>query len=747
MDVQTIECQLCGKRFSPRIGEQFCSPGHARDFFANAARARDRRKTDAKPNSTARHRVMQLLRLPEPDIIPPQARLVHVDYRPTAVIVDHSAPVPVIDLTPIQPQQSFVLQLPVRMPVAMGSPDGQRPDAERLDVAQGLQALVQAFDGAGQVASSEKLLPIGMPPASGISGNDVWCKREIPFEAEPVSSRQPILPNSPDKYRIVDLHLAATVAWYTPRPQMAGARIITQKPLSMPSMATAALNPPREVPGLWWHSSFDCNIIFPLEPFRKNLLPELPPASVGTAKVGTKTGEHAQSLRWEFLHELEEDPTRLQQHNSKAVKPQSGGIHRESVEAWLIPQRPSHPAWQGDLRPFDWAQLIARLADFETSGSHRVMGEGTGRHGSTTRQAAVQLRKRTIPVIGPLLYFWGNQTWLVRGLILAIPALAFIAVKPSLDGSLREPAVLAKAMPPPSSTVVRREPARERQVVMQASPLPMIPVSQQPPVTMAAPVVVPPAEKPVVVPQPQPQTAAPGSRVVEPPKHHPTLVAEPGIQSKKPAQQFPVAKVEPKLNNFDRVLLTRAAVELADDFSYGLDSWESRSNAVQWTYDRTGFIRPRGLALYRPSMNLNDYSVEFLAKIDSSAISWVVRAQDLNNYHVIKLIQRGGGPLPRYAVMRYVVVNGREGPRVEHPLPLNLYKDTLFRIRMNIRGSDFAILVQDSVVDSWSDDRFPTGGVGFFSGLGEEARIRWVQVTYQNDFLGKICAWLAPKAS
>ena len=117
MDVQTIECQLCGKRFSPRIGEQFCSPGHARDFFANAARARDRRKTDAKPNSTARHRVMQLLRLPEPDIIPvipPQARLVHVDYRPTAVIVDHSAPVPVIDLTPIQPQQSFVLQLPVR---------------------------------------------------------------------------------------------------------------------------------------------------------------------------------------------------------------------------------------------------------------------------------------------------------------------------------------------------------------------------------------------------------------------------------------------------------------------------------------------------------------------------------------------------------------------------------------------------------------------------------------------------------
>ena len=128
---------------------------------------------------------------------------------------------------------------------------------------------------------------------------------------------------------------------------------------------------------------------------------------------------------------------------------------------------------------------------------------------------------------------------------------------------------------------MRREPAREH-VVLQASAVPLVP--QPHPATPTAP-------------------AAAVPLAATPPSKRPSLVAEPGI-NKKPIDQSPIAKVEPKLNNFDRMLLTRAAVELAEDFSFGLDSWESRSSAVQWTYDRTGFIRPKGLAVYRPSMNL-----------------------------------------------------------------------------------------------------------------------------------------------
>jgi hypothetical protein len=335
-------------------------------------------------------------------------------------------------------------------------------------------------------------------------------------------------------------------------------------------------------------------------------------------------------------------------------------------------------------------------------------------------------------VLGPLIHFWQTQGWPSRALALSIPILGFIAIKPSLDGSLREPVVLAKEMPRPASTVVRREPAKEL-FVSRGGAVPPPPAG----LPMPTAPTLPPTEPDATPPADEAKPATP-----QKPAQHPKLVPE---RTNKATGNLPIANVEPKLDKFDQMLLSRAAIELADDFSFGLDSWEARSNAVQWTYDATGFVRPHGLALYRPSLNLADYSMEFLAKIDNSAISWVVRAQDLNNYMVVKMVQRGGGPLPRYTIMHYPVINGREGTRIEHPLPLNLYKDTLFRIRMDIRGSNYAVLVQDSVVDSWSDDRLPVGGVGFFTGLGEEARIRWVQVTYQNDLIGKLCAWLAPK--
>ncbi len=396
----------------------------------------------------------------------------------------------------------------------------------------------------------------------------------------------------------------------------------------------------------------------------------------------------------------------------------------DSVAVCVATVKPLNPRWSGDLRKFDWAQLIARLADFEssTAGANPAISEKakaaqaftssvTAKH-KTPRPAQAPLLHR-IPVLGPALAFWDAQSWLVRALVFAIPVLALIALKPSFDGSLSEPVVLAKTMPPPASTVLRRMPSREQAAERGAKPF-------NKPVSSAQGAAAPP-----------PQAEA--SQDSAPPIVKPDL---------------PIATVEPRLTNMDRMLLARAAVELVDDFSFGLDSWDSNSaNSLTWSYDQTGFIRPRGLALFRPSMSLTNYTVEFLAKIDASAVGWAIRAMDHNNYHAVKIVQRGGGPLPRYTIVRYTVVDGREGPRIEHPLPLNLYKDTLFRIRMDIRGSNYSLLVQDSVVDSWSDNRFEFGGMGFFSGRGEESRIRWVQVTYQNDLLGKICAWLAPKTS
>jgi hypothetical protein len=48
------------------------------------------------------------------------------------------------------------------------------------------------------------------------------------------------------------------------------------------------------------------------------------------------------------------------------------------------------------------------------------------------------------------------------------------------------------------------------------------------------------------------------------------------------------------------------------------------------------------------------------------------------------------------------------------------------------------------VVDSFEEDRLTSGGVGFYSPKGDRSLLRWVSITHQYDYLGRLCALLAP---
>jgi hypothetical protein len=48
-------------------------------------------------------------------------------------------------------------------------------------------------------------------------------------------------------------------------------------------------------------------------------------------------------------------------------------------------------------------------------------------------------------------------------------------------------------------------------------------------------------------------------------------------------------------------------------------------------------------------------------------------------------------------------------------------------------------------VDTWIDDAIPQGGVGFFADAGEKARLYWMKVSKNEDFLGRVCAYLSSK--
>jgi hypothetical protein len=49
-------------------------------------------------------------------------------------------------------------------------------------------------------------------------------------------------------------------------------------------------------------------------------------------------------------------------------------------------------------------------------------------------------------------------------------------------------------------------------------------------------------------------------------------------------------------------------------------------------------------------------------------------------------------------------------------------------------------------VDSWTDDSLRVGGVGFFSDAGESAHLYWMKITKNQDWLGRVCAYLSGNA-
>jgi hypothetical protein len=203
--------------------------------------------------------------------------------------------------------------------------------------------------------------------------------------------------------------------------------------------------------------------------------------------------------------------------------------------------------------------------------------------------------------------------------------------------------------------------------------------------------------------------------------------------------------VKGQWKDLHQTILNRAAVSFADDFRSGLDAWESRSNlTTSWSYDATGFVQPGPLAVFKPTIEMTDYRFEFLSEIDQKGMGCAFRAKDLNNYYALKFTVVKPGPMPMVRMVRYAVINGKEGPHVEKPLPLTVRNDMLYRVMLNVQGSDFTIMAQGQVVDFWSDDRLKSGGVGLFCGRGEKARVRWVEVSHQYDTLGRLCAYLAP---
>ncbi len=189
----------------------------------------------------------------------------------------------------------------------------------------------------------------------------------------------------------------------------------------------------------------------------------------------------------------------------------------------------------------------------------------------------------------------------------------------------------------------------------------------------------------------------------------------------------------------------RAAINIQDDFRSGLSQWTGSPGwADSWSYDGTGFARPGHMALLSGSLPIADYRLEFLGQIEKKAMAWVFRAADAHNYYATKLVETNPGPAAKYFIVRYAVIGGRERLRIQLPLPVTGRAKTMFHVREEVRGTQFTTYLDGRLVDTWSDSSLARGGVGLFADPGETAYIRWVDVAYQDDPLGRLCSYLAP---
>ncbi|MEZ5402544.1 MAG: hypothetical protein R2729_22905 [Bryobacteraceae bacterium] len=189
----------------------------------------------------------------------------------------------------------------------------------------------------------------------------------------------------------------------------------------------------------------------------------------------------------------------------------------------------------------------------------------------------------------------------------------------------------------------------------------------------------------------------------------------------------------------------RGSLSIREDFNVDLRNWQGLGNLRDEWQKVGNAVRVGSLKLWKPTLTLSDYNLEFQAQIQNRAVGWAFRASDAKNYYATKIsiLPAGArGSLPRAEIIRYVVENGRQVARTALPIPLSAVDDnSTYEVKMGVRGSKFTTVLNGQTVDNWADTRFQRGGVGFFSDPGERATLQWVSVSEKQDVLQRFLSF------
>lgn len=164
-------------------------------------------------------------------------------------------------------------------------------------------------------------------------------------------------------------------------------------------------------------------------------------------------------------------------------------------------------------------------------------------------------------------------------------------------------------------------------------------------------------------------------------------------------------------------------VRIEEHFESGWDHWMGGMKG--WLVDVAG-VRTGPLALFVPSLELIDYEVEFLARIDTRSLTWVVRAAGLDEYLRCTLTAVAGGEVE---FSRCAIVGGVAQAPVTAEQRLPGKPRSAMTVSTRAAGDSFSVSVDGRNIASWDDARFPMGGVGFTGAPDDRARLYWVRLS------------------
>jgi hypothetical protein len=127
---------------------------------------------------------------------------------------------------------------------------------------------------------------------------------------------------------------------------------------------------------------------------------------------------------------------------------------------------------------------------------------------------------------------------------------------------------------------------------------------------------------------------------------------------------------------------------------------------------------------------MRDYDLEFLARIDSRSVNWVVRAAGRDTYLQCTITAVEGGKLE---FSRAAVNGGVAEAAVTASQRATGKPRTAMTVRMSVAGPVFSVGIDGKTIDSWVDDRLASGGIGFVGVPEDRARLYWVRVHSPSD--------------